>query len=105
MSLTNNPHPQAKKIFLSASYKTCCVFWDFNRVGSAYRIGKIPAQSHLRFGVFYLEIPKSGRTPSVKSVSSWSDYCINNGVHYICISIIIVKLNTTAIGIYYYIIY
>jgi len=35
--------PQAKKFFLSAIYKTCWVFWAFDRVCSTYQTGEILA--------------------------------------------------------------
>jgi len=50
--------PKSKNIFSSASYKTCRIFWDFDWVGSAYRSGEIPTQSHMRFGVFFLGNPQ-----------------------------------------------
>ena len=69
-SLTKNPHPPTKKIFLFASYKTCHVFWTFDRVSSAYWTGEIPAQSHVGFGVFFSKIPDFGQTPSVEYIHS-----------------------------------
>ena len=41
----NNPHPQPKKLFSSANYKTCHIFWHFDQVHNLYRSGDIPTQS------------------------------------------------------------
>jgi len=41
-------------MFSSADKMTCRVFWAVDQVGSAYWTGEIPAQSHVRFGVFFL---------------------------------------------------
>jgi len=40
-------------VIIAASYKTCCIFLAFNRVGSAYWTGEIPMQSHVCFSVFF----------------------------------------------------
>jgi len=50
--------PQSKKIFSSADWKTCRVFWDFYWVCRAYRTVEILAQSHVRLGVFFFENPR-----------------------------------------------
>ena len=55
-------HPTQKN-FPNASYKTCHVFWAFNRVNSTYQTGEIPLQSHVRFGVFFSKIPERSRRP------------------------------------------
>ena len=51
-SLIKKRNPQAKKFFSSADKKTGHVFWRFNQVHIPYRSREIPAQSHLRLGVF-----------------------------------------------------
>jgi len=66
MSLTKNLQPQPKIFFLSADEKTCRVFWRFDQVRSTYRLGEIPVQSHVRFGVFYRKSPKTAGRQSVK---------------------------------------
>jgi len=60
-SLTKKQQPPRKKFFLSADYKTCCVFWDFYRFCRAYRTREIPAQSHVRLGVFFAKITVTTR--------------------------------------------
>jgi len=57
MSLTKNPQPPSKQIFLSASYKTCLVLQAFDWVGRAYWTREIPTQSHVRFSDFFLKNP------------------------------------------------
>jgi len=52
MSLTKNQHPPSKKIFSSANYKTCCVFWHFDQVRNPNRSRDIPTQSHVRSSCF-----------------------------------------------------
>ena len=44
--------PEPKKFFLSASYKTCRVFWHFDQVCYPYRSRDIPTQSHMRSSCF-----------------------------------------------------
>ena len=63
MSL-KKPAPPEQKIFLSADWKTCRVFWRFDQVRNPYRIGDIPAQSHVRLGVFFSENPQ--KDPNAK---------------------------------------
>jgi len=41
-----------QKIFLSADWNTCRVFRCLNQVRNLHRSGDIPAQSHVRLGVF-----------------------------------------------------
>ena len=43
------PAPPKQKIFLSANYKTCCVFWHFNQVRKSNRSGDIPVWSSCFF--------------------------------------------------------
>ena len=47
------PAPPKQKIFSSANYKTCCVFWHFDQGRNPYRSGEIPAQSHVRISCFF----------------------------------------------------
>ena len=48
-SFTNNPHPPSKKFFFEYKLE------DFYQVCRAYQAGEIPAQSHVRLGVFFSE--------------------------------------------------
>jgi len=84
-----NPHSTTKNIFLSASYKTCRVFIDFDRVGSAYQTDEIPAQSHTCFGVFFSDIP----TNVLKILGC----CQTNRSVIISILIFAIRLNRTSI--------
>jgi len=59
-------NPQPKNFFSSASYKTCHIFWEFDWVGSTYRTGEIPMQSHMRFVFFSRKSPKAAGCQSVK---------------------------------------
>jgi len=68
-SLTKNPHLPSKTFFSSASYKTYHIFSAFDWVDSANQTGEIPVQSHVHFGVFFLEIPKSDRTQGLNYVT------------------------------------
>ena len=62
MSLTKNPQPQTTKFFSGA----CRVFWRFDQVCNPYKSGDIPAQSHVRLGVFFQKSPKAAECQSVK---------------------------------------
>jgi len=64
------PFHHPKNCFSSGSYKTCHVFWDFNRVGSTYRAREIPVQSHMCFRVFSLKTPKADGCQSVNRLCS-----------------------------------
>ena len=55
MSLTKNPHPQVKKFFRVQTKKLAASF------DASTRSGDIPAQSHVRFGVFFRKSPKARR--------------------------------------------
>ena len=46
------PAPPNQKIFSSANYKTCRIFWHFDQVRNPYRSGDIPAQSHVQSSCF-----------------------------------------------------
>jgi len=53
-SLTKNPHLPSKKIFFRVQTRRLAVsFETFTGSVKAYRTGEIPAQSHLRLGVFF----------------------------------------------------
>jgi len=45
--------PQPKKIFVSANYKTCRIFWHFDQVRNANWSGDILTQSHVRSSCFF----------------------------------------------------
>jgi len=60
---------QAKNFFSSADQKTSRVFWDFYRVCRAYRTGEIPAQSHMRLGIFFRKSPKAAGRQRVNKYS------------------------------------
>ena len=59
-----------QKIFSSADYKICRVFWDLDQVSSAYQTGEIPTQNHVRFCVFFRKSPKAAGCQSVKPLNS-----------------------------------
>ena len=58
-SLTKNGTPQAKKFFIECRLEDCRIFCDFYRVCRACRTREIPAQSHVRLGVFFSENPQT----------------------------------------------
>jgi len=67
-SLTKKPSHLNQIIFSSANYKTCRVFLAFDWVCSAYWIGEIPAQSHVRSSCFFANGVKVFKRCSVSHI-------------------------------------
>jgi len=61
-SLTKNLHPQPK-IFFQVQATRLAASFQTDQVSSIYRSGEVSVQSHVRFSVFFSEIPTSARTP------------------------------------------
>jgi len=49
------PAPPTPNFFSSAQYKTCRIFWHFGQVRNVNQSRDIPAQSHVRFMLFFCE--------------------------------------------------
>jgi len=67
-SLTKKPHPPSKKKIFRVQTRRLAASFETYRVCRAYRTGEIPAQSHVRLGVFFLENPR--KRPDAKEFCS-----------------------------------
>jgi len=91
-SLTKNPHPPSKKFLFECRLKDLLRLLRLLPGLRAYRTGEIPAESHVRLGVFFRKSPNPSRRQRVNLINddafvsaAMADVC--SMVHLVCLFI------------------